>query len=213
MWRDEVVDRSWTVLVHLRELSRFILIGGWAVYMWTRKLKSRDIDLCIDQDVFYVLQAQLQKENVLISRNPRLRKFEAKISDVEVIIYTPFESNLIIPVKALFQNHMFAGIDQYDVALPEVLLLLKSHAALERWTSEKGLKDRIDLLSLLIYSDWKPEILMDLARKLDPASRCLDVLLRAVKESRVEYGYLGLKYEREGRKLRGTINELLTRPA
>jgi len=213
MWRDDVVDRSWTALAHLRELSRFVLIGGWAVYMWTRKLKSRDIDLCIDQDAFYLLQAQLQKENVLISRNPRLRKFEAKMGDVEIDIYTPFESNLLIPVKALFQNHWFAGIDQYDVALPEVLLLLKSQAALERWTSEKGLKDRIDLLSLLLRSDWKPEILLDLAGKFDPTSRYLNVLLRTAKESRVEYGYLGLKYEREGRKLKATINELLTRRA
>jgi len=213
MWRDDVTDRSWTVLSHLRELSRFILIGGWAVYMWTRKLKSRDIDLCIDQDAFYILQAQLQKENVPISRNPRLRKFEAKMGDVEVAIYTPFESNLIIPVKALFQNHWFAGIDQYDAALPEVLLLLKSQAARERWASEKGLKDRIDVLSLLLYSDWKPEIFMDLTRKFDPASHYVDVLLRTVKESRVEYSYLGLRYEREGRRLRDTIMELLTRRA
>jgi hypothetical protein len=213
MWRDDVADRSWAVLIHLRELSRFILIGGWAIYMWTRRLKSRDIDLCIDQDAFYVLQAQLQKENVPIAKNPRLRKFEARMGDVEVDIYTPFESNLIIPVKALFQNHWFAGIDQYDVALPEILLLLKSQAAVERWTSEKGLKDRIDLLSLLLYSDWKAQFLLDLARKFDPASRYLDVLLRTVKESRVEYNYLGLKYEREGRKLRGTMGRLLTRRA
>lgn len=213
MWRDDVTDRSWTVLSHLRELSRFILIGGWAVYMWTRKLKSRDIDLCIDQDAFYMLQAQLQKENVPISRNPRLRKFEAKMGDVEVAIYTPFESNLNLPVKALFQNKWFTRIDQYDVALPEVLLLLKSQAARERWASEKGLKDRIDVLSLLLYSDWKPEIFMDLTRKFDPASHYVDVPLRTVKESRVEYSYLGLRYEHEGRKLRSTINELLTRRA
>ena len=213
MWRDDVTDRSWTVLSHLRELSRFILIGGWAVYMWTRKLKSRDIDLCIDQDAFYILQAQLQKEKVLIGRNPRLRKFEAKLGDVEVVIYTPFESNLNLPVKALFQNKWFTRIDQYDVALPEVLLLLKSQAARERWASEKGLKDRIDVLSLLLYSDWKPEIFMDLTRKFDPASHYVDVLLRTVKESRVEYSYLGLRYEREGRRLRSTINELLTRRA
>jgi len=213
MWRDEVVDKSWAALAHLRELSRFILIGGWAVYLWTRKFKSRDIDLCIDQDSFYTLQAQLQKENVLVGRNPRLRKFEAKMGDVEVDIYTPFESNLIVPVKALFQNRWFTGIDQYDVVLPEVLLLLKSQAARERWGSEKGLKDRIDILSILLYSDWKPEILKDLTAKFDQSTHCVDVLLRTVKESRVEYSYLGLRYEHEGRKLRDTISELLTRRA
>ena len=68
MWRDDIVDRAWTVLAHLRALSDFILIGGWVVYFWTRKLKSRDIDLCISQDNFYRLQGELQKENVYVNR-------------------------------------------------------------------------------------------------------------------------------------------------
>jgi len=89
-------------------------------------------------------------------------------------------------------------------------LPLKSQAARERWAPEKGLKDRIDVLSLLLYSDWKPEIFTDLIRKFDPASHHVNVLLRTVKENRVEYSYLGLRYEREGRKLRSTINKLLT---
>jgi hypothetical protein len=33
-----------------------------------------------------------------------------------------------------------------------LLLPLKSQAARERWAPEKGLKDRIDVLSLLLYS-------------------------------------------------------------
>jgi len=209
MWREDIVDRSWSVLLHLRELSRFVLIGGWAVYFWTRKLKSRDIDLCIDQDNFYRLQGELQKENVFINRNPRLRKFEAKFGDVEVDIYTPFQSNLVIPIGALFQNRWFANIEGHDVAAPEVLLLLKSQAAKERWGSEKGLKDRVDLLSLLLYSDWKPEFLKDLAKTFDPKQELLKVLVRTVKESRVEYKYLGAQYQREGRKIRDITERLL----
>jgi len=209
MWREDIVDRSWSVLLHLRELSRFVLIGGWAVYFWTRKLKSRDIDLCIDQDNFYRLQGELQKENVFINRNPRLRKFEAKFGDVEVDIYTPFQSNLVIPIGALFQNRWFANIEGHDVAAPEVLLLLKSQAAKERWGSEKGLKDRVDLLSLLLYSDWKPEFLKDLAKTFDPKQELLKVLVRTVKESRVEYKYLGAQYQREGRKIRDITERFL----
>jgi hypothetical protein len=209
MWREDIVDRSWNVLLHLRELSRFVLIGGWAVYFWTRKLKSRDIDLCIDQDSFYRLQGELQKENVFINRNPRLRKFEARFGDVEVDIYTPFQSNLIIPIDALFQNRWFANIEGHDVAAPEVLLLLKSQAAKERGSSEKGLKDRVDLLSLLLYSDWKPEFLRDLAKIFDAKEELLKVLVRTVKESRVEYKYLGAQYQREGRKIRDIMERLL----
>ena len=41
MWRDEVVERSWRVLGELKGFADFVLIGGWGVYLWTRKLKSR----------------------------------------------------------------------------------------------------------------------------------------------------------------------------
>jgi hypothetical protein len=209
MWRDEIVDRSWTVLAHLRELSNFILIGGWAVYFWTRKLKSRDIDLCINQDNFYKLQSELQKENVYVNRNPRLRKYEARLGDVEVDIYTPFQSNLIIPVTSLFERKWYTDIEGHDVALPEVLLLLKSQAAKARWASEKGVKDRVDLLALLLYSDWKPEFLMNFVEDFDPKRELLGVLARTVRESRVEYSYLEARYEREGRRLRDTVGKLL----
>ena len=209
MWREDVIDRSWTVLLHLHDLSRFVLIGGWAVYFWTRKLKSRDIDLCIDQDNFYTLQKELQKENIFINRNPRLLRFEAKVGDVEVDIYTPFQSNLTVPVAALFENRWFGNIEGHDIALPEVLLMLKSQAGRERWSSEKGLKDRVDLISLLLYSDWKPEFLKELAGTFDPAQELMKVLLRTVRESRVEYRYLGVQYEREGRKLRDIVDRLV----
>jgi hypothetical protein len=208
MWRDDIVDRSWTVLAHLRELCTFVLIGGWAVYFWTRKLKSRDIDLCINQDNFYRLQSELLKESVFVNRNPRLRKYEAKLGDVEVDIYTPFQSNLIIPVTSLFEKGWYTNIEGHDVALPEVLLLLKSQAARERWNSEKGVKDRVDLLALLLYSDWKQELLKELAESFDPKRELLKVLGRTVKESRIEYRYLDLRYEREGRRLRDTIDKL-----
>jgi len=209
MWRDDVVDRSWTVLAHLRELSNFILIGDWAVYFWSRKLKSRDIDLCINQDNFYRLQGELQKENVFVKRNPRLRKYEARLGDVEVVIYTPFQSNLIIPVTSLFEKRWHTNIEGHDVALPEVLLLLKSQAAKERWNSEKGVKDRVDLLALLLYSDWKPEFLKVLVEDFDRKRELLRVLARTVKESRVEYSYLDARYEREGRELRDAVDRLL----
>jgi hypothetical protein len=209
MWREDVVDRAWTILIHLRELSRLVLIGGWAVYFWTRKLKSRDIDLCVDQDNFYKLQGELQKENVYVTSNPRLRGYEAKFGDVEVDIYTPFQSSLVVPVRELFKNRWFANIEGHDVAVPEVLLLLKSQAAKERWSSEKGLKDRVDLLSLLLHSGWQPEFLKELVERFDPAMELMRVLVRTVKESRSEYGYIGARYEREGRKVRTIAEGLL----
>ena len=210
MWRDDLVDRSWAVLAHLRELSAFILIGGWAVYFWTHRLKSRDVDLCINQDSFYKLQSELQKENVYVNRNPRLRMYEAKIGDIDVDIYTPFQSNLTIPVATLFERRWHANIEGYEIALPEVLLLLKSQAARERWNSERGVKDRVDLLALLLYTDWKEALLRELAESFDATRQLLGVLAKTVKESRIEYRYLDARFEHEGRRLRDTVDGLVT---
>jgi len=35
-------------LLELNRKYRFVLIGGWAVYLYSKALKSRDIDIVID---------------------------------------------------------------------------------------------------------------------------------------------------------------------
>ena len=55
------------------------------------------------------------------------------------------------------------------------------------------MKDRADPLSLLLYSDWN---------SFDPTHELMRVLTRTARESRVEYGCVAGKHEREGRKLR-----------
>ena len=47
-WREDVVERAWLVLRWLHRLVDFVVIGGWGVYFWARRLKSRDI--YIDQE-------------------------------------------------------------------------------------------------------------------------------------------------------------------
>jgi len=52
MWHEELTEKSWNALKDVRKLADFIVIGGWAVYFWARRLKSRDVDICIDQNNF-----------------------------------------------------------------------------------------------------------------------------------------------------------------
>jgi hypothetical protein len=132
MWRDEIVEKSWQVLGQLRGLADFILIGGWGVYLWTKKLKSRDIDVCIDQENFYKLQSRLLQRDYGLKRNVRLMKFEALIDDVEVDIYTPFMSKLVVPCLDMFDKKLYSLIERFKVAIPEVLVLLKTQAAQQR---------------------------------------------------------------------------------
>jgi len=208
MWRDEVVERAWHVLGELESLADFVLIGGWGVYLWTRKLKSRDIDIYIDQENFYTLQSKLLQRDYALKRNVRLMKFEALIEDVEVDIYTPFMSNLAVPCLDVFNKRLYSLIERFKVAIPEVLLLLKAQATQQRWHAEKGVKDRVDIISLLKFADIKRELLERMLRKYDKQHTLRDIIKRAISESRIEYKFLGLTYERDGIQLKNSLENL-----
>ena len=208
MWRDEVVEKSWLVLEKLKDLADFVLIGGWGVYLWTRKLKSRDIDICIDQENFYKLQSELLHRNYGLKRNVRLMKFEALIDDVEVDIYTPFMSKLVVPITDVLNKQLYSLIERFKVAIPEVLLLLKAQAAQQRWHAEKGLKDRIDIISLLKFASIKRELLEQILRKYDKEDTLRNVIKRTITESRAEYRFLRLAYEKDGVQLKKSLENL-----
>jgi hypothetical protein len=208
MWRDEVVERSWRVLGELKGFADFVLIGGWGVYLWTGKLKSRDIDVYVDQKNFYKLQSELTQRGYALKRNVRLMNFEALIGDVEVDIYTPFVSKLVIPCLDVFDRKLYSVIEGFKVTIPEVLLLLKAQAALDRWHAEKGLKDRVDIISLLKYADVKLDVLKQMLTQYDMQHALRDAIKRAIFESRIEYRFLGLAYEKDGVQLKKTYENL-----
>jgi len=208
MWRDEIVEKSWRVLADVEGLADFILIGGWGVYLWTRKLKSRDIDICIDQENFYRLQSQLLQRNYGLKRNVRLMKYEALVGDVEIDIYTPFMSKLAVPCLDMFDQKLYSLIERFKVAIPEILLLLKAQAAQQRWHAEKGVKDRVDVISLLKFADIKHAILKQMLKKYDREGTLQSVIKRTITESRVEYRFLGLAYEKDGIQLKRSFANL-----
>lgn len=208
MWRDELVEKSWQVLGELKGLADFILIGGWGVYMWTKKLKSRDIDIYIDQENFYKLQSELLQRDYALKRNVRLMKFEALIGDVEVDIYTPFMSNLVVPCLDVFNQGLYSMIERFKVATPEVLLLLKTQATQQRWHTEKGVKDRADIISLLKFADINRDMLEQILKKYDKQHTLRSIIKRTISESRVEYKFLGLTYERDGVQLKRSFENL-----
>jgi len=207
MWRDELIERSWRVLNDLKTFVDFVVIGGWGVYFWTKKLKSRDIDLYVSQEAFYKLQMELQQRGYPLKRNVRLQKFEALIGDVEVDLYTPFMCNLVIPCSEVLHEKLYSIVEGFNVATPEVLLILKAQAARQRWHAEKGVKDRADIISLLQFADIKTDTLRSLLDSYDKKHILLDVIRRAVTESRIEYRVLGLTYERDGAQLRQFLKE------
>jgi len=147
-WNSTLTEKSWKMLLKLKgEKFEFIIIGGWAAYLWTNLHKSKDIDIVIKQ---FEDLAILKNDYDLIKNN-NLKKYEIKMEEIDIDIYVPFFSKLAMPVDEI-RKHI-TKIQGFEVVKPEVLLILKQGAEEDREKSVKGEKDRIDIITLLFYSD------------------------------------------------------------
>src|SRR3989344_7303800 len=93
-WHNLIVEKSWNVLQQLKEKFDFILIGGWASYLWTQTNKSKDIDIVVSIETLDTI-----KKHYLLQKNDRLRKYEIKVDEIDVDIYVPFYSNLELSLE------------------------------------------------------------------------------------------------------------------
>jgi hypothetical protein len=143
-WHDLQTEKSWKILREIKGKFPFVLIGGWAVYLWTRSQKSKDIDIIVD---FRTL-SELKKKYDL-RKNDIMRKYEIKIDDIDIDIYVAHYSQLTVQIEEI----EVTKIEGFDVAKLEFLLALKQGAEFERKESVKGEKDRIDIMGMLLKCD------------------------------------------------------------
>jgi hypothetical protein len=200
-WHDVLIEKSWAVLLELRKRYEFILLGGWAVYLYTKALKSKDIDIIVDYNTLGLMGRELP-----LKKNERLKKYELLISDVEVDVYVPYFSNLGIPVEDVAAN--IRVMEGFKVPTPEVLLILKQAAEVERAGSVKGLKDRIDILALLIYSEIDFNTYLSLVKKYSLSSY-RERLKNLVETADREFKELGITNPRQIRLLRKKISSVM----
>ena len=149
-YHDLVTQKSFEFLKELKRDYDFVLIGGWAVFLYTRALKSKDVDLIVDYE-----NLAKMKNDYTVTKNDRLKKYEIKTGQFDVDIYLPHYSELGIKVEDIVESAVTR--EGFFVPRPEILLLLKIHAWQARVGSAKGQKDEIDILSLaaLPEFDWK----------------------------------------------------------
>lgn len=139
---DSITQKSWQELQSLKKTLDFVLIGGWATYLYTRTLKSKDIDIIIDYDKLPKLEHHYQ-----LVKNPRLNKYEAIKEEVQIDIYLPHYSKLGIPVEDLIDQ--VEELEGFRVLKSNYLLALKIYTLQQRGRSAKGRKDFIDILALV----------------------------------------------------------------
>lgn len=144
-WNSLLTEKSWKILQELKkEKFRFIVIGGWAAYLWTRQHKSKDIDIVIPD----FPDLEMLKEKYELKKNETLKQYEISIEEIDVDIYVPYYSKLTLTIEVISGNT--AKIEGFEVVQPEIFLILKQGAELDRKESVKGQKDRIDIMTLLL---------------------------------------------------------------
>ncbi|MFZ3074313.1 MAG: hypothetical protein WA093_04280 [Minisyncoccales bacterium] len=149
-YHEIITQKSYGYLQELRGKYDFVLIGGWAVFLHTRALKSKDIDMIVD----YPQLAKI-KESDAVLKNERLKKYEIKTGEFDVDIYLDDYSDLGASVAQIRENTI--SKEGFTVPGAEMLLLLKLHAWQNRLGSAKGRKDELDIFSLanLPQFDWE----------------------------------------------------------
>lgn len=145
-----VTERSWQLLKNLQRKYKFILIGGWAVFVWTKAMKSKDIDIVVDYT-----ELEKFRQDFEIYKNERLKKYEIKKEEVDIDIYTYHYSNPGLPAEEI--SSYTVSHEGFRVPIPEILLILKQAAYQERKGRPKGEKDKVDILCLLGMEDFEFE--------------------------------------------------------
>jgi len=158
-YHDIITERSFQFLQEFKKDFNFILIGGWAVYLFTCALKSKDIDIIVDYEELAKL-----KEKYGVSKNDRLKKYEIKTGEFDVDIYLPHYSDLGIDIEEIKNSSM--SKKGFIVPALEILLMLKLYAWKERRGSAKGQKDEMDILSLAVLREFNWQKFNGLVSKL-----------------------------------------------
>lgn len=149
-WHNLITQNSFQLLKKLNKEYQFILIGDWAVFLYTHALKSKDIEIVLNYE-----ELSKMKEEFEVLKNSRLKKYETKEEGIDVDIYLPYFSNPGLPAEDL--ENFTISREGFKVLLPEILLILKQAVFEQRKNTPKGNKDKIDIFSLLMLPelDWK----------------------------------------------------------
>ncbi len=159
-YQDLITTKSFNILQDLKRNYNFILIGGWAVFLHTHKLKSKDIDIIVNYE-----ELEKLRKKFTLNKNERLKKYEIQIDQTDVDIYLPYYSNLNIPLEEV--NKYTRGVEGFMTLKPEILLILKQTAFLERQGSAKGEKDKIDIVGLLNLENFDFKLYQEILKRYD----------------------------------------------
>jgi hypothetical protein len=196
-WNEIIIDKSFKVLQELRKKIDFVLIGGWAVYFLTKTIKSKDIDIIVDFENLSKIKSEID-----LKKTEFLKKYEGEVEGVSIDIYVPYYSEFAIPVEEILKNTI--RVETFKIPRPEILLILKQQAELERRNSVKGQKDRVDIICLAKSGKLDWEYYKKLVKKFG-LKEYEDALKKIVRSAKTEFEYMGITNLREIKKIKEKI--------
>lgn len=189
-YQDLITDKSFQFLQELSRNYDFILIGGWAVFLFSHALKSKDIDLIIEYGELGRL-----REKYTVLKNDRLKKYEIKTGEFDVDIYLPHYSELGVDIGEIKKT--IVAREGFKTPSIEILFLLKLNAWQNRRGSAKGQKDELDLLSMAILPEFNWGQLLENTAKLNFQEQV--ILFKDFIDKTVEVKELGLNEQKMAR--------------
>lgn len=174
-YHDLVTIKSWEELTNLKRQVKFVLIGGWATYLYSGALKSKDIDIVIDYDQLPIIEKQYP-----LFKNERLHKYEAVKEEVQIDIYLPYYSQIGIPVEDILKNPQ--SLEGFNVIDINLLFVSKIYTLSQRGRTPKGRKDLLDIISLFLSGKCNLELVRDYVSGYSLLN-AVNLLLELLKES------------------------------
>ncbi len=197
-WNSQLTEKSWKLLQEIRKKYEFILIGGWATYLWTKQQKSKDTDIVVEINELQ----KLKNENLI--KNERLKKYEIKSEEIDIDIYVSHFSTLSIPPEEI--KNYTTETEGFKLACPEALLILKQGAEISRRNSIKGEKDKIDILSLLFLTNFDIKKYLQIIKKYFLANYKEELI--SIIKSFIDYSSLNLTAREFKLKKQGVLKKL-----
>jgi len=169
-----------------RHVPETVLIGGWAVWCYNPRLKSRDIDVLVAPQDLWKLEAHLRGRGFSETSGAHLHKRGFRKLHEDTSIDVDIYDTVLGPyrVEELLPHSAARSLGDVPVRTlePTELLALKVVAAKDRRGSEKGAKDLADLLALL--SAEGRSVVWDRIEDRVPRKDLRDVLRTALSDYR-----------------------------
>ena len=180
-WNEEQTSKSRALLNKLSSEVDFVLIGGWAVFMYTKQQMSLDLDIAIGYDAL----AYFRKYGINDYNGFSIKYSVINGVYVDLFIEGFSDKDLPVPVKEILSN--YNNIEGIKVVEKELLLLLKLWGYY-RSDQHKIRKDILDVIALLLYANIDFAKLKGYIEKYSiPKRRSINVLLEYIdKVTQVE---------------------------